>query len=109
MLLKDLIFTTNEKIHRKNNIKPYTSSELCIYYSDELGLIILPKNQIDKKNDLILPTSADLLIKYNYKAVCDIELNLLSLNVFIDTLYPEDYEFGFEHKLTNFFIRFFSA
>ncbi len=107
MLLKDLIFkyypdfSIGDKIHRKSNIKPYSPKELCIYYSDDLGLILIPKNQINEKNELILPTNADLLVKYNYNIIADIEVNLLSL------IKLNKFEIINENNLANFFYNFF--
>jgi hypothetical protein len=97
-------FQCEERIHRKNNIKPYKNEELNIYYSDELGIILVPKKQIDFNNELILPTNADLLVKYNYEAIKDIEVNIFS---FYNFEYLKNYSNSFKEKLAIFFIDFF--
>ncbi len=97
-------FQCEDRIHRKNNIKPYKNEELNIYYSDELGIILVPKNQIDFNNELILPTNADLLVKYNYEVIKDIEVNIFS---FYNFEYLKNYSSSFKENLATFFIDFF--
>ncbi len=97
-------FNPISKIHRKDNIKPHNQDDLIIYFSHStLELVILPKNQLDENNKIILPSNADLLVKYNYHIVKDIDINFDSFlnSDFIDNE-------NFIESLSNFFYKYFN-
>ncbi len=97
-------FKPIQKIHRKDNIKPYNHVDLTIFFSaPTLELVIVPKNQINENNEIILPSNADLLVKYNYHIIQDIDINIES---FLHSEFIE--KNNIEESLSKFFYKFFS-